>query len=69
MLQKFKGYRTLGFNAVASVAPVIDVLQGLVNSTDVASMIPDQYMPLYALIVAIGNALLRFKTDTAVGQK
>lgn len=73
MFKKLKGWRTLAFNGAAAVAPVIDLVQQTIGSGGadeaVRAFIPPQYLPLYALVVTIGNAVLRFQTDTKVGAK
>lgn len=57
-----KGYRTLIFNALAAILPVLELLRE-------NAVIPEQYMDEYVLLVLIGNGILRYLTDTPVGNK
>ena len=59
-----KGYKTIIFNALATILPVLETA-GISNfietygTTAVAG---------YVLVLTIGNAILRFFTDTKVGE-
>jgi len=56
-----KGFKTLTFNGLAVILPI---LEGL----DVSNLLNETGMAVYVLIVAIGNAVLRFVTDSPVGK-
>lgn len=68
-----KGYRTIFFNALAAVVPLIDGLVQVVGAVEgdaqMRSMIPDGWLPYYALAVAVANIWLRTKTDTPAFKK
>lgn len=68
-----KGYRTIFFNALAAVVPLIDGLVQVVGAVEgdaqMRSMIPDGWLPYYALLVAVANIWLRTKTDTPAFKK
>ncbi len=57
-----KGYRTIIFNGLAAVLPVLEL-------TEFKAVIPDDYLPWYMLAVALGNLYLRTITTTPVGRK
>jgi len=57
-----KGYRTIIFNVLASLLPIMDL-------TEVHNLIPETWLPWYAIAVAIGNVYLRSITTTPVGTK
>ena len=57
-----KGFRTLAFNAVAMALPIIEL-------TEFRDVIPDNYLPWYALTVALANIWLRSVTTTPIGTK
>lgn len=65
-----KGYRTIFFNALAALVPLIDGLVQLVGviegDAQIRSLIPEGWLPYYALAVALANIWLRTKTDTPV---
>jgi hypothetical protein len=55
-----KGYRTIIFNVAV-------ILAGLAEITDVISIVVPGSEPLVLLIVGIANLVLRYFTDTKVG--
>lgn len=57
----FKGYKTIVFNILAAVIPFLEL-------TELLSVIPQEYLPVYALFVAALNMLLRSVTTTPVGK-
>lgn len=57
-----KGYRTIIVNTALMILPVLDLVE-------VRDVIPDQWMPWYALGMAVANMWLRAVTTTPVGQK
>jgi len=57
-----KGYKTIAFNLLASVVPLLEL-------TEIKSIVPDDQMPLYLFVVAGVNLLLRYLTNTPVGKK
>ena len=56
-----KGYKTIMFNVLASLVPIMEL-------TELRDVIPQDYLPLYMLVVAIGNVWLRSVTTTSVGK-
>lgn len=57
-----KGYKTVIFNVMASVIPILEL-------TEVRDVIPAQYLHYYALGVVLANMVLRYLTTTPVGRK
>lgn len=57
-----KGYKTITFNLLAAVVPLMEL-------TELKAVVPDDYMPVYLLVVALGNVWLRSITTTPVGKK
>ncbi|QDY70132.1 hypothetical protein [Qingshengfaniella alkalisoli] len=68
-----KGYRTLLFNGAAGgllgLDMTLEAALGAVMLPEVQGVLPESWLPWYALIVALGNMWLRTKTDTPVGRK
>jgi hypothetical protein len=56
-----KGYRTIIFNVAV-------ILAGLAEVADVISIVAPGSEPLVLLIVGIANLVLRYLTDTKVGE-
>lgn len=71
-MKRLKGKRTIIFAAVAAALPTADVVReiiGIVLATpEVGAIIPKEYYPYYALVVALGTAFLRMITTTPVGR-
>lgn len=61
-LERLRGWRTLVFNTIAGLLPVLQL-------TEVAAVMPDKWLPWYALTVALSNMWLRAVTTTPIGQK
>lgn len=57
-----KGWRTVVFNVLAAVLPILEL-------TELRDVLPPDWLPWYALAVAIGNIWLRSITTTPMGQK
>lgn len=57
-----KGYKTILFNLVAAVVPILEL-------TELKEFIPENYLPVYMLVVAVGNLFLRMVTTTPVGKR
>ncbi len=57
-----KGYRTLLVNILALVLPVLEM-------TEITSVVPTEFLPYYAILLATANVILRLMTTTPVGQK
>ena len=55
-----KGYKTILFNVLVAIAPVLDVIVFLGGIPEVGSIIPHEYYPFYAVGVALANKGLRF---------
>jgi hypothetical protein len=56
-----KGYKTILFNLMAALVPLLEL-------TEMREVIPDNYLPIYMLAVAMGNLYLRTVTTTPVGK-
>lgn len=57
-----KGYKTIIFNVIAMVLPVLD-------SINVTQVLTPQAACYYSLFVAIGNAVMRFYTTSPIFNK
>lgn len=57
-----KGYKTIIFNMLAAVVPLMEL-------TELKAVIPDNYLPFYVLAIALGNLYLRSVTTTPVGKQ
>ena len=57
-----KGYKTILFNLLATVVPLMEL-------AELKAVVPDDYMPIYLLVVAVGNVYLRSITTTPMGKK
>ena len=62
MSDMFKGWKTVAFNVLAAVVPILEL-------TELKGLVPADYLPFYALVVALGNVYLRSITTTAIGKK
>lgn len=57
-----KGYRTLLANTLAMTIPILEV-------TEWRDVLPEDWLPYYALGLALMNVALRMVTTTPVGRK
>lgn len=57
-----RGYKTITFNLLVAVVPIMEL-------TEMKAIIPDDYLSVYLLCVAIGNVYLRSITTTPVGKR
>tara|TARA_B110000503_G_scaffold13555_1_gene18415 strand:- start:567 stop:755 length:189 start_codon:yes stop_codon:yes gene_type:complete len=62
MTDMLKGWKTVAFNVLAAVVPILEL-------TELKGIVPEEYLPFYALVVALGNVYLRSITTTAIGKK
>lgn len=62
MLQSLKGWKTVTFNVLAAIVPILEL-------TETKGIVPEEYLPFYALAVAMGNVYLRSVTTTPMGKK
>lgn len=62
MSDMFKGWKTVAFNVLAAIVPILEL-------TELKGLVPADYLPFYALSVALGNVYLRSITTTAIGKK
>lgn len=62
MTDMFKGWKTVTFNVLAAIVPVLEL-------TELKGVVPEEYLPFYALAVAMGNVYLRSVTTTPMGKK
>ena len=61
-MQHLKGWRTVAFNVVVAIEPVL-------HMTTTLDLIPPEYTSIYLTAVAVGNLLLRQVTDTKIGTR
>ena len=57
-----KGFRTIIFNGIAAIVPALE-------ATEVATLVPAEYMPHYVAFVAVGNLILRAMTTTPIATR
>ncbi len=62
LLINLKGWRTLILNVLLSILPILQL-------TELRGVIPVEYLPWYALVVAVLNIWMRALTSTSLGQK
>ncbi len=62
MTDMFKGWKTVTFNVLAAVVPILEL-------TEMKGIVPEEYLPFYVLAVAMGNVYLRSVTTTPMGKK
>lgn len=62
MTDMFKGWKTVIFNVLAAIVPILEL-------TEMKGIVPEEYLPFYALAVAMGNVYLRSVTTTPMGKK
>jgi hypothetical protein len=62
MTDMFKGWKTVTFNVLAAIVPILEL-------TEMKGIVPEEYLPFYALAVAMGNVYLRSITSTPMGKK
>lgn len=60
ILELLRGWRTLIFNVIASVMPILEL-------TEVAAVMPEAWLNWYLLAVAVINMWLRSATTTPLG--
>jgi tellurite resistance protein TehA-like permease len=58
---KTKGWRTVAFSVAV-------ILTGLAELTDAISIIAPEYVGILLLLIGIGTLILRYLTDTAIGE-
>lgn len=61
-----KGWRTVAWNVLNAVALAMEHIMSISGT---GYTIPDHYMPLWMMVFAVVNVILRFKTTTPVGRK
>ena len=64
-----KGWKTIGFNVVASIPILMDIVGQVMNDPSIQGLVPDGYMKYYAGALVIVNLVLRKMTTTPVGKK
>jgi len=63
-----KGWRTIIFNTVAGLIAAFELLAPVLMTPEFSGLIPREWMPLYVLIVTVGNVYLRKITTTPMGK-
>jgi hypothetical protein len=56
-----KGWRTMLVNLILSILPILQL-------TELMAIMPDKYLPYYALVMALANMWMRKITTTPLGQ-
>lgn len=69
---KLKGYRTLIFN-IAAALPIValellPVIMPVLSLPELRAVLPDEWLPWWVLLTALGNMALRRITDTPIGR-
>lgn len=62
MFNKLKGWKTVIFNTVALIVPVLEL-------TEFKGLVTEHYLPFYMVIVGMGNLYLRSVTTSEMGKK
>lgn len=57
-----RGWRTIVLNVLLTILPILQL-------TELQAILPHNYLPIYALLVAVLNIWMRTLTTTSVGQK
>lgn len=57
-----KGWRTLAFNILSAIVPILSL-------TEFRGVLPEAWLPLWMLFVAVANVVLRMVTTSPVGRK
>ncbi|MGY6703162.1 hypothetical protein [Roseinatronobacter sp.] len=69
---KLKGYRTLIFNGLAALPIValelLPVVMPVLSLPELRAVLPEEWLPWWVLITALGNMVLRRVTDTPIGR-
>lgn len=70
---RLKGYRTLIVNIVAAIPAAIELalpqLVQVIGMPEFRGILPQGWLPYYALALALANIWLRSITDTPVGRR
>lgn len=67
-MNMFKGWRTLAFNLVAALPILWEVVFQVIQTPEIAQIIPPAWSPYYVLALTVGNIILRVITSTPVGR-
>jgi len=68
MITKLKGYRTVLVNALAAIPLALEAAMQVLALPEVADIIPEGWMPWYALALVLANLILRTATTTPLGR-
>ena len=67
-----KGYRTLIFNGLAALPIValelLPIVMPVLSLPELRAVLPEEWLPWWVLITAMGNMVLRRVTDTPIGR-
>ena len=61
-MNRLKGWRTIAANMLLAVLPVLEL-------TELAAVLPPDWLPWYALVVALVNMWLRSITTSPLGRR
>lgn len=65
---RLKGLRTMIFNVLAAVPLVFEAVVHVLAMPEVAGVLPEGWLPWYALGIALANMALRRVTTTPLGR-
>ena len=68
MRVRLKGYRTILFNALASIPAMLEAGVQVLSLPEFAGVMPDHWLPWYALAIVLANLILRRATTTPIGK-
>jgi hypothetical protein len=58
----FKGWRTIALNVLGAAIPILSM-------TELMDVLPEEWLPWYALALALANMFMRSITTTPMGKK
>jgi len=65
MFTALKGYRTI----IVMLATLVPLLIDFLTGAEAGGLIPDEWMPAYASVIAFLGMVMRFVTSTPFGRK
>lgn len=71
--EKLKGFRTVLINTALLLLPswefVVLLAQEMARAPELPSILPEKWLPLYAIFAAVVNIYMRTVTTTAIGRR
>lgn len=68
MKTRLKGYRTVIFNSLAAIPVMLEATMQVLSLPEFAGVMPDHWLPWYALFLVLANLILRRATTTPIGK-